>query len=525
MCVSKSIFIYLALTFLFCFRGQAITCYDYLSSKQINAMKVEEYTNSDEAFLSRHPVCKGKVSCIQLSKIQVLKENNLFPRPVGSSNFFDKDYKSDPSCSSTKSEVFLNTESESRFMLSLKNKIMPKESILAKELLLRVKANVDDYLGDSTLATQKIAECLKFNETFENEGVPFHKRGILALKKETIPPLCQRIWSAQSEIPKLNTKLKEYRQTIFLLNLTNQKKFKKLAEVKLFIERASDESDVGYNTMETQARKALEAQLIPSKIHLFDTELPSALWDNSPDKLEKLNSTERHGLLKVFNSLEGIDENSEISDLNHSLSRQYFKILNENPLLLEFKTAQPGAKELKEAFLKFHSKTKLLADFKLNDITDYLSFSTAVDNVILNSSEEEQGDLCVLASQIIADKKKMNNTIENILLTAMAIESLGAAFVAKGAIKKTLSFLMGAKYSGTALQVKLINDSMKNLEKNLQTCLRTTTFSKSLCQVNQINSSQSDIYIQSAFLGMFMFSKKLAPFIVGPAVLNKDNAK
>jgi len=515
--------LFLLIIFLCSSKGFSLTCTDSITQEKFSPKKIEEYAHVEGDFLSKHRVCRGKTSCIKLSNIQVLKDRNLFPRPSGSSRFFDKDFKQSPNWSGCRWSAYVTSESESRSILSLRNAVMPREAVLAKKLLLNTEAYVDNYLDDSTRVTQITSECLRFNETFESRGVPFFQRGALASEDENIPSVCQRLWSKNSEIPKLNSRLKDYRQTMFLLNLINKKKIQSLAEFEFILERLSDESDVGYNSLNIQDKKMIEAEILPSKIKFFDQNLPSELWNDSPDKVEKLTPSERHGLLKVFKSIQGINSQSDVSAMKHSLSSAYFKILNENPLLIEFKSAHPSAKELRDAFAKFHAKTKLLKEFKIKDKTDYLNFSTAVEAAIKNSPEAEQGDLCVIASKIISDKKKLNGGVENFLLAAMAVESLGASIVAKGAVKKAIGFLLGARYSGSALQVTLINDSMESLEQHSQTCLRTTTSSKSLCEVNQINSAQSNLFINSAFLGIFMIPKKAAPFVVTPVLLNTDN--
>lgn len=269
-------------------------------------------------------------------------------------------------------------------------------------------------------------------------------------------------------------------------------------------------------------KKILDGKINPRKQKFFGQTLPSKLWEGSPDELDALNEHEKRGLLEVFNSV-STEKISEIkpAQIKEALSAHYFKLLNENPILLEFSSARPNSSELKTAFESNQRKIKSLGEFKLKDDVDYLSFPAALNLSIESAPENQRGELCILANEMIEGRKNFKELPENLTIALMSVESLGAGMAAKGVLQKAVGFLFGAKYSGTAYQAMTVNSGIQEIKNNSQVCAKVGTEGDGLCRMDKIQKASSDIVIDSVLLGVFGVRRNSLK-VLAPAALGSD---
>ncbi len=494
-------------------------CFSYSEDIRKKPEPISKKFNIEPEFLAAHPLCQNQVSCLDPARSQQMKGKGLLPGGLGASSMeaLQKNPAAPPKCLARDPLSNFSALHETGKSLLEDPKLYPPEAYLAQKLVVNTKRVVTDYLKDSEKASAVLIKCFEHNELMEKDNIPFYKRLEKAQSDKNIPKVCQRIWKPDSEISNLFQKNKELRQTLAAIELINNGKFKTGEQV---LDIGIDLKD--QNVLSPFYKNLLNKKLSPPKIKFFGIMAPSQLWDGTPNELEALNEFEKKGLVDVIaKHLDSKESKTPIEDLKSSLSSHYFDLLNENPILLEFSSARPNASELKTAFQNNQRKIQNLRDFKISNDVDYLAFSSALSFSIEASPPEEQGSACVLAHEMLRLRKDVKEAPINLALSLMALESLGTGIAAKGALKKTLGFLMGARYSGSAYQALTINQGLETIRTNTESCLKTSINSNGLCRVDQLQQATTETAISSVLLGTFGVPKKSLK-IIAPTILGGD---
>ncbi len=494
-------------------------CFSYSENLRKKPEPISKKFNIEPEFLAAHPLCQNQVSCLDPARIQQMKGKGLLPGGLDSSSMAElqKTPPPAPKCLARDPLSNFSALHETGKSLLEDPKLYPPEAYHAQKLVTNTKRVVTDYLKASERASAVLIKCFEHNELMEKDNIPFYKRLEKAQADKNIPEVCQRIWKPDSEISDLFQKNKELRQTLAAIELINNSKFETGEQV---LDIGIDLKD--QNLLSPFYKNLLNKKLSPPKIKFFGVTMPSQLWDGTPDELEALNDVEKKGLVNIIaRHLDSKSSNTPIEELKSALSSHYFNLLNENPILIEFASARPNASELKAAFQNNQRKIQNLRDFKISNDVDYLAFPSALSLTIEESPPEERGDACVLAYEMLKLRKDIKEVPINIALSMVALESLGAGIAAKGALKKTLGFLLGARYSGSAYQALMINQGLDTIRTNTENCLKTATDSNGLCRVDQLQAATTQTTINSVLLSVFGVPKKSLK-IIAPTILGGD---
>lgn len=486
-------------------------CFSYSANVKKKPKPLIYNSNIDAGFLQAHPICQLQFSCLSPERLQLMKTKKLLPGPEGapSRNPAKRVSENKQICRVNDQFNELSKVYETNTTLFSKVNILPSEINLSHKLIADTKKVVTNYLQTSQKANHILSDCFQHNEVMEKNGIPFEQRLQKASQDSRIPKVCLLIWGPQSPLPTLIQKNTELRQTLALLELANDGGFENSEQVFDLCNDIYEEK-----ILSPFYKRLLNKKMSPPKSRFFGEEIPSDLWDNTPDQIEELNNFEKKRLISYL--VENFEINKSpagIKQLRLALSAHYFQLLNENPILIELGSAHPSATELKNAFQANQRKLQNLSTQKIIDDVDYLNFPAALSQVIESAPAEQKGDLCVLAHEMIQGRKNFQEAPGNVALGLMAVESFAAGMVVKGVLKKIGSFIFGARYSGTAYQALMINNGLEKIRLNTEVCLKSSTDSDGFCRADIAQKANSDIMTNAVLMGVFALPKPMKAFV------------
>lgn len=482
-------------------------------------IEVRQFPYIDKTFLDKNPFCSAAKTCLTEVRLQYLHTSSSIPNGINSSSFLTSEFKNKKNSACLDHEVKGNLERlfDLNNFLNVKEKTYPIETKMSYDLVQKTKDIVDTNLRESENAISVLKNCLRLNVEYESQASTSEEKLKLyktqSSKNPKIQKGCERIWLPDSEIQQLRTQLTGMRQALFGLSLYDKKIVTDSDSLKLMANDLQQETPPA-------DKRATQSPLVPIKGKLFDTFSVNSFWDQTPEQLEPLNDLEK----KDFNSYLKIlkKDYPQAIDYKMALTMDYFSRVSENPILIHFASARPDSRELLFAFEKYQEKLKKADPLKMDDM-DYLNFNEALEATIQNEPPELRGDYCVLAAYMTRSRREHFEAPGKLFQGMILLEGGAAAWVAKGFGKKILAFVMGAKYSGSALSLINLEKSISLASQQGSLCSRVGYSGNNLCRLSSMEANGADAVINSAMLLVFGSRLSTRTKIGVPAALSGDS--
>lgn len=440
----------------------------FTNHKPKNPIKVQEMLGQEVAdeISKSLPNCMDQVTCLSKERLTVLKEKQFIPSGLNTLENLNNKIKT---CSGT--DPFIG---ERQFVQNAQSmleytKIYPMETEMSLEVIKKTKDIVDKLLKNSRAANRLILQCLEADSE----------------RKQTSDS-CQNI-KAKIDEAQLPESLKLMRQTMALKKIIEKMKFKNLADLQMALKF--------YN--KPPQNQILSESLTPPKPLAAKVGLDD-FWTETPESIERLNASELKELYDLSDMILDADKSiDDIETFKDVINSEYYSLISDSPVLIYFDKAIIDKSSMTKAFSAYNKKMNAQTDLNLRDV-DYLNFTSIVNEVLGEYPLDKRGDLCMLSASIIQSRKSMKNAAQNLATLALAFETLGGVFLAKGVGRKMLAVVTSAQNSVTALMAMKMTEAYGQLNKNQKTCLITSAGARGVCQVAVMDSSANDILAGAA---------------------------
>lgn len=361
------------------------------------------------------PACTGLQTCIPRDRIELLKSTSQFPRYGDSMEVFRRRCE--------QSLVQTNVLELAPF---LQRAAVPEETRLAVDVVTRTRERVQGTLLSSQARIQWTNRCVQAlleNQVLDPESGglnpaettrKFHASGAESHRG------CAALWDPQvARTPILQTAARE---------LVKARQYLALSQ----------------NWQNPQTQSPLRVPDLNLRGRFFEG-APTELARLSPFELANMDQIKQTLIVECQNS--GARDCSTSSGLQTYTRQRYWNQVSESPIVARFGSPvnadgalQPS--ELARAYREQSERMTALASVQLRD-QDYLTFSAHLNQVLQDTDATQRGDACAVAGALIENQQSRERLTNMLTYGSYAIGG-AHALVARGAIRRTLAFFIGA---------------------------------------------------------------------------------
>lgn len=494
---------------------------------------VAETPEVSPAFLKLFPLCKEAPTCLTRERLHYLSMKNAMPEGIYTNSFLSGNFKRMAERACPDREFERNYGNVGNFLdyVGGHYDTYPQETKQLHDFVSKLKSMTDTYLQSSSEGVKALRKCLELNLEYSTGASAAASTDAAKLKRyeselttrKDIPKGCKAVWDPNSVIGDLKQKLSRMRQILALFRiysggpsqkewvdvlsgfdaLTEREKTRRSMRLREIVK----DRQAGYGLPPLWAEQYLEKKLEPLNGGIVDRVLGS-IWDEAPREIAPLTDGEKAGLPEVIRSLEEGDskhpERDYVKDLKlgDRLLVEYYRMISENPILVQFDSPHVDAKALLEAY-KRNERLIEKHTLKKRDDLDYLNFAAPVTARLKTLPEAERGDMCVLLDTVMKNRKEFKDLPEDTLMALMMLEGGAAAWVAKGTLKKGASLLFGARYSGTAMGIYTADKAYSTFQDQLELCANLSTRTRAMCDVASLDAARSEFVVGGGMMLVF----------------------
>lgn len=500
--------------------------------KSLPPISFSDYPGVDKDLLLNLPGCAKAKVCLYPGRKDFLIWNGLLPKPINYTEFKEK--LKGGSC-----EVALvNADS----ILQLRNRFMGKyektpEAVMMTNMIDQTKNNVQGYLKDSQRSIKALIQCFEIDQDLEKKGITTHEDKIKKYnpqfnkEDETTYKLCEHIWTRDEAFQRLQQNLQKMRLSLFSYQKLNSNEFKNADEFVNYLSMAD------LNIVDASKKERSRSRLKHLKGEILNGLSMSDFWKDTPESIEPLNEFEKG---KLLSHIQEIKTEYPGLTLKEAVAYDYFNKISNDPLLIYLDVARPMGKNYLQALKSHQNKIpKDLAVYSSDD--QYLNFFPFLEDFINNENKEDRGDYCVLASHMLALRKRHESALANMasgimVLKAGEIAARGIKLISAGGVFSSPSsaynffkkfgydLLTASPASGLVLSTSSLSQGTERYLALKKACSSTYQDSNKLCNIGKLENAYTD---NAIFVGMALFfaGNKANKIYFAPLAIPSDNAK